>query len=136
MGRSSRERGRAPVENKPWHAVPGRSRDGPTGAKRDGHRGGSPRFSSGVGDHGEAKVQEGRVIHQDANRDLANKTDFHADEGLEDEQRCFASLLGATVSTPGGPPRLGREKANRREERQEGMSAVTSRRGCVGGTNP
>jgi len=87
-------------------------------------------------DHGEAKAQEGQVTRRDSNRDPATETDFHADQGLEDDEWCLASLLGVEASTPGGSPRLGREKANRREQRQEGMSAVTSRRGCMGGTNP
>jgi len=54
-------------------------------------------------DHEEAEAQEGQVDRQDANRALMMQTDFHADEGPEDEEWCCSSVLGCEENTPGGP---------------------------------
>jgi hypothetical protein len=85
--------------------------------------------------HEEAEPQEGWVGHQGTKRDSVTGTDFRAARSLEDEQ----------WRTPTHPryrrarlllPRLGRGVRNQQDERQEGMPAATSRRGCAEGMNP
>jgi hypothetical protein len=106
----------------------------PRGVKRDG-RGAEALPTCWGAYHEEAEAHEGQVDRQGANRVLVVRTDFHADQGPVDDKRRGSCILGDAPRAP-RLPHLGRGKASRREERQEGMPAATSRRGCVAGTNP
>jgi hypothetical protein len=85
--------------------------------------------------HGEAEAQEGQAGRRDINRDLAGYADSRADEGPEDDKWRWPAFLGFRLARP-KVPRLGWGRPAAGEKRQEGMPAVTSCRGCAGGTNP
>jgi hypothetical protein len=103
--------------------------------KRDGSRA-EARPTRWSAYHGEAEAQEGQVDCRGANRVPAMRTDSHADEGPEDEERGRPYILGNVLCAPRLPHLGKRGKASRGEERQEGMPAAKSRRGCVAEAQP
>lgn len=91
MGGFSGDRGPAPVAGKPWGVADGRSGDGPTVREATMVVGRNPPQLL-VSNHEEAKAQEGQVGHLDINRVSVTRTDFHEDEGPEDEKRHRAEV--------------------------------------------
>ena len=87
MGGLSRERGSAPVSGKPWNAAGGRSGDGPVARQAVTGCGAEALPTCGGSHHEEEQAQEGQVGHSDIKRDWMMRTDFHEDEGPEDDQR-------------------------------------------------
>lgn len=74
------------MTGKPRSAAVPRSGDGPGVVKRGGRRAEARPICWGT-DHEEAEAHEGQVGHRDINRDLMTRTDSHADEGPEDDER-------------------------------------------------
>jgi len=100
MGRSSRERGPARVDGKPWNAAGGRSGDGPRAREAVTVARRKPCPPAWVDTMRRRKAQEGQVDRRDTNHDSLVRTDSHEDEGPVDEEWRRAEHPRTTAGAP------------------------------------